>query len=36
MFHTIGEIKTGKARFHALIQFDLHNFDQNILSFKNI
>ena len=32
---TIGEIKTGNARFHALTQFDLHSFDQNILSFKN-
>ena len=28
----IGEIKTGKSRFHALIQFDLHSFDKNITS----
>ena len=32
----IGEIKTGNTRFHALIQVDLHSFDQNILSFENI
>ena len=32
----MGEIKTGNARFHALIQFDLHSFDQNILSFENV
>ena len=25
---TMGEIKTGNARFPALIQFDLHSFDQ--------
>ena len=31
-----GAIKTGKARFHVLIQVDLHNFDQNILRFENI
>ena len=30
-----GEIKTGDARSYALIQFDLHSFDQNILSFEN-
>ena len=34
--HTVGEIKTGNARFHALIVFDLHSFDRNILSFENI
>ena len=34
--YRIGEMKTGKARFHALIQFDLHSFDQYILSFENI
>ena len=22
--------------FHALIQFDLHSFDQNILSFETV
>ena len=32
----MGEIKTGNARFHALIQFDLQSFDQNILNFENI
>ena len=32
----MSEIKTGNARFHALIQFDLHSFDQNILSFENV
>ena len=38
MFHTIiiGEIKAGKARFHALIQVKLHNFDKKIPSFKNL
>ena len=30
--YTVREIKTGNTRFHALIQFDLHSFDQNILS----
>ena len=35
IFHTIGEIKTGNAWFHALFQFDLHSFDQNTLSFEN-
>ena len=35
MFHTIGEINTGKARFHAQFQSNLHSFDQNILSFEN-
>ena len=34
--HTIGEIKTGNVTFHALIEFDLQSFDQNILSFENI
>ena len=29
--YTVGEIKTGNTRFHALIQFDLHSFDENIL-----
>ena len=29
------EINTGNARFHAQFQFDLHSFDQNILSFEN-
>ena len=33
-FHTIGEIKTGNARSHALIQFDLPSFDQKILSSR--
>ena len=28
--------KNGKPRFHALIQFDSHSFEQNILSFENI
>ena len=28
-------MKTGNAGFHALIQFDLHSFDQNILSYEN-
>ena len=28
-------MKTGNVGFHALIQFDLHSFDQNILSFEN-
>ena len=35
MFHTVGEIKTGNARFLAKLHFDLHSFDQNILSFEN-
>ena len=35
MFHTIGEINSGNARFHARFQFDLQSFDQNILSFEN-
>ena len=35
MFHTIGETKTGNARFHAQFQVDLDSFDQNILSFEN-
>ena len=35
IFHTIGEINTGNARFHAQFQVDLQSFDQNILSFKN-
>ena len=30
--YTVGRIKTGNTRVHALIQFDLHSFDQNILS----
>ena len=30
-----GEIKTRNARFHALIKFDLHSFDQNILRFDS-
>ena len=34
-FQAIGEIKVGNARFHALSQFDLHRFDQNILSLEN-
>ena len=29
------EIKTGNEKSRALIQFDLHSFDQSILSFKN-
>ena len=29
-------MKTEKARFHALIQVDLHSFDQNILNYKKI
>ena len=32
--YTIGEIKTGNARFHALIQVDLRSFDQNIFGFE--
>ena len=36
IFHTVDEIKTENARFHALIQFDLHSFDQNILGFEDI
>ena len=35
MFHTIGEINTGNARFQAQFQLDLQSFDQNILSFEN-
>ena len=35
MFHTIGEISTGNARFQAQFQLDLQSFDQNILSFEN-
>ena len=31
----ICEIKTGSARFHAQLQFDLHSFNQNILSLEN-
>ena len=31
---SIGEINTGKARFHAQFLFDLHGFDQNILSSR--
>lgn len=34
--YTIGEIKTGKARFHALSQFDLRSFDQNTLGISRI
>ena len=30
--YTVGGIKTGNTRVHALIQFDLRSFDQNILS----
>ena len=30
----MGEINTGNARVHAQFQRDLHNFDQNILSFE--
>ena len=30
--YNIGEINTGKARFHAQFQFDLYSFDQNIVS----
>ena len=33
--NTIGEIKTGNARFHALIQVDLRSFDQNIFGFED-
>ena len=36
MFHTVGEFKTGNARFQALIQFDLLSFEQKFLSFENI
>ena len=35
ILYTIGEIKTGNARFHAQLQFDLNSFDQNILSLEN-
>ena len=35
IFHTIDEIKIGNPRFHALIEFDLHSFDQNIFTFDN-
>ena len=35
IFHTVGEINTGNARFHSQFHFDLHSFDQNILSFEN-
>ena len=35
IFHTIGEINTGNARFQAQFQVDLHSFDQNIFSFQN-
>ena len=35
VFHTIGEINTGNAKFHAQFQFDLLSFDLNILSFKS-
>ena len=31
----IGEINIGNARFYAPFMFDLHSFDQNILSFEN-
>ena len=35
-FHTIGEINTGnKCKVHAQFRYDLHSFDQNILSFEN-
>ena len=34
VFHTIGELKTGNARLNALIQFDIHNYDQNIPSLE--
>lgn len=34
VFHTIGELKTGNARLNALIQFGIHNFDQNIPSLE--
>ena len=33
--YIISEIKTGNARFHALIRLDFYIFDQNILSFEN-
>ena len=33
--YTVGKIKAGFARFHSLIQYDIHWFDQNILSFEN-
>ena len=32
IFHLTGETKSGNTRFHAVIQLDLHNLDQNILS----
>ena len=35
IFHSIGEINTGKARFMHTVQFDLDSFHQNILSFEN-
>ena len=35
IFHTIGEINSGNARFRAQSRFDLHSFDQNIVSFEN-
>ena len=31
----IGEINIRNARFYAPFMFDLHSFDQNILSFEN-
>jgi len=31
--YPVGEIKAGNARFHALMQLDLHSFDQNNLGF---
>ena len=36
-FHTRGEINIQEinARFHAHFQFDLHSFDEIILSFEN-
>ena len=36
IIYTIGEIKTWNTRFHALIQFDLQSFDQNILCFSRV
>ena len=35
ILHSIGETNTGNARFQAPFQFDLHSFDQNLLSFEN-
>ena len=35
IFHNVGKIQTGNARFHVVIQFALQSFGQNIFSVDN-